>query len=123
MFPEDIENIIINNLIKIEANESSLKYYRFRMVSRFWRYKIDNILFNTGGQTKLYKNKLKRNKYNDDMISIANRGCYGNTKWLIKNNIIFSDIHIMMYCHQNKVNDLKHIFMNPQQLYNIHMNI
>ena len=122
MFSEDIEEIIINYLVNIGVDDSSLKHYRFRMVSRFWRYKIDNILFNTDGQNKVYKNKLKRNKYNDDMISIANRGCYENTKWLIKNNIIFSDIHIMMYCHQSKIQDLRHIFRNPQQLYNIHMN-
>ena len=122
MLSNDLEDLIINNLTDKYISENDLTYYKYRGINRFWRYVIDRIIFNKGGQKEVYTNKLKYNRYNRDMILICKKGCLVNVKWLLRNNIIFHDIHVMVLSYYNKVNELKDIFCNPIQLYNVHHN-
>jgi hypothetical protein len=122
MLPFDLEEIIINLLINSCLKSNDLRYYKFGRVCRSWKYTIDNHIFNPSPQYAIYTNKLKYNEYNKDIISICKSGCLGNVKWLLKNNIIFSDIHVVLMCNRRKIDELEEIFSDPIQLYNIHTN-
>lgn len=120
MLCDELEEIILRNLIKIYTSNYDLKYYKFRLVSHYWKKIIDNYIFNSKIQDNV-KHSYLQTRYNDDIIRICKMGTLVNIKWIIKNSLNFSNNNVIILTHYNKVLELEEIFKDPLQTYNIHL--
>ena len=117
----ELEEIILRKLIKLYTTSNDLKYYKFRLVSHYWKNTIEDYICNNDMNPRNSIFSRGNYRYNDDIIRICKRGGLVNIKWIMKNQINFNNNHVIILTHYNKSLELEEIFKDPLQTYNIHL--
>ena len=127
-FPYDIQIQILDNIIECYIYDNSLKFYKYRLISKNIRDYID------GEDLKLQDRIIRRKcninthgihrviltiDYSKDIYRICKYGVFSTLKWICKQNITIRLDHLIELCDKNSYDSVKLIIDNMDNLFNI----
>ena len=137
-FPYDIQIQILDYLIECYIYDNSLKFYKYRLISKSMRDYLDNRDLKL--QDRIIRRKCNINThgihrvilsidYSKDVYKICKYGVLTTLKWICKQNITIQLDHLIALCDKKSYdndkksyNSVKLILGNMDNLFNIFIN-